>query len=1163
MRGLSTVAAFVVFLTAFAVVMFSVFYFYSALREAAQRGVETIYSAVTHDVSVGINFHGRICSLTGGHYIFYIVTDETGRVAYDGDGPPPCPPARVGLYTYRAVRRDGGLGIALAAVGNLLLSFYADRVNAVVNDYRSAEFRIRALLVNPNGAYALLTNITATPAAAGFSCEPSELRVDEPLLIPPGGSLAVELGDVICEATDAYLYVQGAPPVPLEVTGAAYYNGVVVASASQPVASIVGAPSRPGNFTAYGGRCRVGYFSGDEPRYYVLLSGAFPVARGAVAETDWGYAVVPCPASSGFFRYRVVTASGAVVEVPVSVGRVLAWAESNITVAYVNGTGQSVSFDLYLRFTNPNAGYTALNFTYTLIYDERLLTCSLYAGQVSGTLTLQPGETRAIYVATYQCVVLNMFNETNIAVDITATYTGGGYTATLYRGVVGKPSFVGAPSWVVLKMLRWMPVERPPPTCPSTLVYVNRSLFPLLYASRALAGIYEVTTLTMKVFPGWPEDYVPAILAPSQPPQSLSLRRTSFLGAGLYSVYLGNLLQFSDAAPGPGPAVTLPANLRWWTRTSAAYTVVANATVPTVCTYPLLNFTAVPMSNLLRQTYACGTSQLYDNYDNYATNIYCNITDFSRLVPHRTYTRDAAIRLANAPRYRGTTATAPSLLLDITRDGGIAVFYIDVASWLGRVPASAAFSVWIYPEKRPDRNNWYWVSFFIDIDGDGSPDREVIYHARGGRYVAVGGYLGFTTLTEVRGTFRVRADRWRQFQLSSVYPSGYLVGVALAVQGKRDADVYWDNVRICPVSYFTNAPYISVEYDGWTSTDVYIDTQTSPSTPPSLVTHVDASDATGNLLADYGYASAIYDITMWAQYMNRPWPVPAYGTTVSVWGRYVRDGQDARNNVAYLSIGVDTDGDGQIDKEYIIYRYDTTGGNGVIVSMYFDDPDAGDPVVICTVSSAGVCTTTDPRFVVVNAGSMASGGNYQWSYTLYEQGTVLAVALVAVDATRYRDGAADDFWVFWDDLTIEYSACPPPAGWSVAGSYVWQSYNYLLVSGSAAAYRALVVNALTYVANFSGVGTYVVFDSSLGVIFGVSASGSSFTALCGGVSTPLGSLPTARWVELRPLNGLGDVIIRDQYGAILARYGCRYTAAPQYVGFSGGLLRVYSVEAWG
>jgi hypothetical protein len=129
---------------------------------------------------------------------------------------------------------------------------------------------------------------------------------------------------------------------------------------------------------------------------------------------------------------------------------------------------------------------------------------------------------------------------------------------------------------------------------------------------------------------------------------------------------------------------------------------------------------------------------------------------------------------------------------------------------------------------------------------------------------------------------------------------------------------------------------------------------------------------------------------------------------------------------------------------------------------------------------------------------------------------------------------------------------------------MWQSNNYLLVTGSAA-YMPLIAaptRALTYVANFSGVGTYAVFDSSLGVIFGVSVSGNSFTALCG-VFTPLGSLPAARWVELRPLSGFGDIIVRDQYGTILARYGCRYTAAPQYVGFRGGFLRVYNVIALG
>ena len=87
-----------------------------------------------------------------------------------------------------------------------------------------------------------------------------------------------------------------------------------------------------------------------------------------------------------------------------------------------------------------------------------------------------------------------------------------------------------------------------------------------------------------------------------------------------------------------------------------------------------------------------------------------------------------------------------------------------------------------------------------------------------------------------------------------------------------------------------------------------------------------------------------------------------------------------------------------------------------------------------------------------------------------ERGAVIAIASVAVDGTGYADGTADGYLIYWDNPTVQYSACPPPAGWSVSGRYVWQSYNYLLVTGSATAYVPLVANALTYVANFSGVG---------------------------------------------------------------------------------------------
>ncbi|MEM4493511.1 MAG: hypothetical protein QXJ71_07105, partial [Pyrobaculum sp.] len=88
----------------------------------------------------------------------------------------------------------------------------------------------------------------------------------------------------------------------------------------------------------------------------------------------------------------------------------------------------------------------------------------------------------------------------------------------------------------------------------------------------------------------------------------------------------------------------------------------------------------------------------------------------------------------------------------------------------------------------------------------------------------------------------------------------------------------------------------------------------------------------------------------------------------------------------------------------------------------------------------------------------------------------------------------------------------------------------------------------------------------LSPIFGVYKSGSSFSAYCLGSSTPLGVFPAATVVELRPLSGFGDIIVRDQYGNILARYGCRYAATPAYVGYktqTGEYLRVYRLEVWG
>jgi hypothetical protein len=58
--------------------------------------------------------------------------------------------------------------------------------------------------------------------------------------------------------------------------------------------------------------------------------------------------------------------------------------------------------------------------------------------------------------------------------------------------------------------------------------------------------------------------------------------------------------------------------------------------------------------------------------------------------------------------------------------------------------------------------------------------------------------------------------------------------------------------------------------------------------------------------------------------------------------------------------------------------------------------------------------------------------------------SVIAIVLVAVEDTGYADDTADGFLIYWDDLTVQYSACPPPGGWG-AGC-IWRSNSHLLAA---------------------------------------------------------------------------------------------------------------------
>jgi len=276
MRRLVAVAAFALLAALAAIVLF---FFFGAPREPAEKEPADGHTAVTRGAAASINVvpssaGGLLCVVAGGDYLRYVVTDEKGHVVYDGSGPPPCPPARPGSYVYKAARRDGGFDVATVAVGGVSLHFAADKLSAVVNDYmRTAEVEIRATLTNPQSAYVVVTGITATAGAPGFEC--SELKIDKPLVIPPGGSVVVELGSVRCNATDDYLYGLGGAPTTLTVSGRAYYGNLQISEVSQPLVSINTPAPRPGSFAASDGSCRVGNIPpGEKPVYYILLSGA-------------------------------------------------------------------------------------------------------------------------------------------------------------------------------------------------------------------------------------------------------------------------------------------------------------------------------------------------------------------------------------------------------------------------------------------------------------------------------------------------------------------------------------------------------------------------------------------------------------------------------------------------------------------------------------------------------------------------------------------------------------------------------------------------------------------------------------------------------------------------------------------------------------------------
>ncbi|MEM1568981.1 MAG: hypothetical protein QXI84_10915, partial [Thermofilaceae archaeon] len=944
MRGLSTVAAFAIFLTAFAVIIFSLFYFHSFLMSTAQKGVEAIRLATAPEEPASFDVASGKCLVGDGSGTYYVLLNSSGGVVYNGTSAQ-CPPPARGLYTYRAVRRDGGVWTARVWIGEVGIVPYLNVSSVVVDDYyRNFNLSLYVNIYNPSGGYAVVTNISASLGGGYISCErlpPKNLS--RTLVVPPGGSAAVSVANFTCTVdVRRYIYRDGGPPSPIYVNVSAAYRGLVLVKKNAVVASVVARPAGRGYFNYTGDACVIGPVGASKPLYYVLLSGSNVLANGTSPQQLGDGVLAQCPSGRGYYTYRLVLSNGTVLSVPVAVDKLYVWAEANRTSAYVNQTARTVVFDLYLRFTNPAPGFAPLSYTYSLVYNTALLSCTMVAkpqyvtctgGACTGTTALAPTETRALYVGTYRCDATDAFfkvNATTVAVSVSANY--GSYV--YFNGVVGRPSYSAPANWVVLRieagravyapgasmvtleqrrglvsLIYARPPAPPPPTCPMFYLAANSSLYPLVSTS----GL----SLYKWVMPNWHEDYVVGTLFGPSPASLAKVSQSQ--NPPSYEIYLGPNLQLTPLQL-LGLPTALPASVRWVTASGASYWVYANATAlvgTRICTQPIANFTAKTMRSLASWTFSCPASTIRDGF-NYCT---WNSFGFDYQPQWLKFHKSSPGSQAYIDQSEGNPA--PSLFLEGKNGYGAA--YINITQWTGPVPAGN-FSMDVQLQASLSGEDYVQLNFFIDLDGDGRPDLEVIHYSSGGgttparfSQTIYGSNLPYVTFYYSPNFPQKRFVTWTV----TSYSTGFVVGVVIVVNSPNgDTKGYFDNIRITTKCALPQN--VDVVKSGGSVTSVYISPSVSPTSAPSLATEVDASSGVGYAVARYWLSQR----------------VPAAGTAVSVWGRYVRDAADAQNNAAFVAVGVDLDGDGVVDREYVYYMVDAASGQRYALVSSFISPGA-------------------------------------------------------------------------------------------------------------------------------------------------------------------------------------------------------------------------------
>jgi hypothetical protein len=251
--------------------------------------------------------------------------------------------------------------------------------------------------------------------------------------------------------------------------------------------------------------------------------------------------------------------------------------------------------------------------------------------------------------------------------------------------------------------------------------YWNSSLYPVVNGSWKGIGGLNITYYGLFFVPGWQEDYVVGRVANTSRAVA-HFEKLSEAGSGTYNIYLGSQLELSNSQAS-GPDVSLPASIRWSSTASNRYSVLAWLVFRSGATArQMVNFTAQPMSRLYTASRTCSVRSFSDDFSGACVRVQYS---FSTSVPNnRTYVSGkGSIGLDS-----GEGNPAPSLYTESRN--GYASFFIDYSS--SPFSASAPFAFQYFFRASLTDSDYLEVNFFTDMNGDSSPDLEVIYYGSGG-----------------------------------------------------------------------------------------------------------------------------------------------------------------------------------------------------------------------------------------------------------------------------------------------------------------------------------------------------------------------------------------------------------------------------------------------